>query len=127
MTRAFALFAALYALAAAPDASAQSCTKYQSIQQFIQFNDVIFKGKVVSSKTQYGTTTTQFQTVEKWKGEPPATVAVTHSAPPAFGGIAFKPGETVLVIAQGMVDDLGTTSCTLAAYPEAQVREALGK
>jgi hypothetical protein len=31
----------------------------------------------------------------------------------------------VLIVAQGLVEDLGTTSCQIDAYPEAQLRAAL--
>ena len=59
----FALSAALALFAAAPAAQAAcACTHYASAQQFVQFNDVIFKGKAVGSKTQYGVTTTTFGT-----------------------------------------------------------------
>lgn len=132
MTRSllFALSSGLAALAllAAP-ASAQtcSCTTYQSAQQFVQFNDAIFKGKVVSSKDEYGIATTKFQVLEKLKGELGAQAAVTHPAPGPgkCGGVAFKPGQTVLIVAQGQMEDLGTTSCQINAYGEAEIRAAL--
>ena len=131
MTRlAFPVFAtalAAFALLAAPAHAACSCTKYESVAQFAQFNDVIFKGKAVSSKTEYGVTITQFQVLEKLKGEPGQTVAIAHPAPGpnACGGVAFKPGQTLIVVAQGLVEDLATTSCQLDAYPEADLRGAL--
>ena len=34
--------------------AACTCTTYQSAKQFVQFNDVIFKGKAVSSKSKRG-------------------------------------------------------------------------
>jgi hypothetical protein len=126
----FALGSGLGALAllAAP-ASAQtcSCTKYPSAQQFVQFNDAIFNGKVVSSKDGHGIATTTFQVLERLKGELGAQVAVTHPTPGPgkCGGVAFKPGQTVVIVAQGRMEDLGTTSCQIDAYDEAQVRAAL--
>jgi len=127
MTR--TLLSALAALLAAAPVSAQtcSCTKYESARQFIQFNDAIFRGKVVSSKDEYGVSVTRFQVLEKLKGEPPAEVAVTHPAPGPgkCGGVAFEPGQIVVIVAQGPVEDLGTTSCQIDAYPEAQLRAAL--
>ena len=126
----FALCSGLTALAllAAP-ASAQtcSCTKYASGQQFVQFNDAIFKGKVVSSKDEHGVATTTFQVLEKLKGELRAQVAVMHPmpGPGKCGGVAFKPGQTVVIVAQGRMEDLGTTSCQIDAYNEAQIRAAL--
>jgi hypothetical protein len=115
------------ALLVAPAAAQTcSCTKYQSAQQFVGFNDVIFKGKVLSSKTENGIATTTFEVLEKLKGEPPAQVAVTHPAPgKSCGGIAFAAGQIVLVVAQGMVEDLGTTGCQIKAYSEAEIRAAL--
>ncbi|MGE3302798.1 MAG: hypothetical protein AB7M12_06760 [Hyphomonadaceae bacterium] len=126
------LLLALFLLAlAAPAAHAQAncrCTTYQSVAQFVQFNDVIFKGKALSAKTEYGVTATQFQVLETLKGEPAATVAVSHPAPgTSCGGVAFKPGQTALIVAQGLPEDLATTSCQLSAYPEADLRRALGK
>ena len=119
---------AVLALLAAP-ASAQtcSCTKYQSAQQFVQFNDAIFKGKVVSSKDEHGITTTKFQVLEKLKGDLGAEATVTHPAPGPgkCGGVAFKPGQTVVIVAQGQMEDLGTTSCQIDAYGEAEIRAAL--
>lgn len=128
MKRALLAAAFGFALLAAPAAHAAcTCTTYQSAKQFVQFNDVIFKGKAVSSKSQYGVTTTTFTVLEKLKGEPAQTIAVTHPAPApnTCGGVAFKPGQVVVIVAQGMVEDLGTTSCQLNAYTEAQVRAAL--
>lgn len=116
------------ALFAAAPAQAQncSCTKYESAQQFVQFNDVIFKGKAIASKSQYGVTTTTFQVLEALKGEPGKSVAVSHPAPgKSCGGVAFAPGQTALIVAQGLVEDLGTTSCQINAYSEAQIRAAL--
>ena len=52
------LLALLVSLAVLPlfgaPAAAQtcSCTTYESAKQFVQFNDAIFKGKVVSSKSE---------------------------------------------------------------------------
>lgn len=131
MTRALlALSSVLVALAlfAAP-ATAQtcSCTTYQSAKQFVQFNDAIFKGKVVGSTSEYGVATTKFQVLETLKGELGAQAAVTHPepGPGKCGGVAFKPGQTVLIVAQGMMEDLGTTSCQISAYGEEQIRAAL--
>jgi hypothetical protein len=123
----FALPAALALLAAAPAAHAAcSCTKNENARQFVQFNDVIFKGRAVSSKTQYGVTTTTFRVLEKLKGSPARSVAVTHPAlTQECGGIAFKPGQTVIIVAQGMPDDLATGSCQINAYPEAELRRAI--
>ena len=124
----FPALGALALLAAAFIANvACTCTTYQSAKQFVQFNDVIFKGKAVSSKSQYGVTTTKFAVLETLKGEPAQSVPVTHpaSGPNKCGGIAFKPGEVVVIVAQGRPDDLGTTSCQISAYSEAQVRAAL--
>jgi hypothetical protein len=127
MIRHLSFLVAALALFADP-ALAQNCTctKYESVAQFIQFNDVIFKGKALSSRTERGSTTTTFEVLERLKGEPGARVAVMHPAPGTnCGGVAFKPGEIVLVVAQGMVDDLGTTGCQIEAYTEAQIRAAL--
>lgn len=125
----FAIALAAFALLAAAAHAACSCTKYESVAQFAQFNDVIFKGKAVSSKTEYGVTVTQFQVLEKLKGEPGQTIAIAHPAPGpnACGGVAFKPGQTLIIVAQGLVEDLATTSCQLDAYPEADLRGALEK
>lgn len=118
--------AALAFVAVPAPAQTCTCTTYESVAQFIQFNDAIFKGKVVSSKTEYGITTTTFEVVEALKGELGATVAVTHPAPgKSCGGVAFAPGEVVLVVAQGMAEDLSTTGCQIKAYTEAQIRAAL--
>jgi len=119
--------AALALLAAPAAAQTCSCTSYQSAKQFVQFNDAIFKGKVVSSKNEYGSATTRFQVLETLKGELGAQAAVTHPAPGPgkCGGVAFKPGQTVVIVAQGMMEDLGTTSCQIGAYSEAQIRAAL--
>ena len=110
------LLAALAAFALLADpAAAQtcSCTKYESSRQFVGFSDVIFKGKALSSKTKYGSTA-------------PAQVAVTHPAPgKSCGGVAFAAGQVVVVVAQGMVEDLATTGCQTTAYSEAQIRAAL--
>jgi hypothetical protein len=131
MTRAvLALSSGLVALAllAAPAAAQTcSCTTYESTKQFVQFNDAIFKGKVVSSKSEYGIATTTFQVLEELKGELGAQAAVTHPAPGPgkCGGVAFKTGQTVVIVAQGMMEDLGTTSCQIDAYSEAQIRAAL--
>ena len=94
----------------------------------MQFSDVIFKGKAISSKSQYGSTVTKFQVLEKLKGEPPAMTPVTHPAPgpKACGGVAFTPGQVVIIVGQGMPDDLATTSCQINAYPEAALRRAIG-
>lgn len=120
---------ALASLLAAAPASAQTCacTTYQSAQQFVQFNDVILKGEVVSSKDEHGISVTQFRVLEKLKGDPPAQVAVTHPAPGPgkCGGVAFKPGQIVVIVAQGLVEDLATTSCQINAYTEAELRAAL--
>jgi hypothetical protein len=88
---------------------------------------VIFKGKAVSSKTEYGITTTTFQVLETLKGEGVGrTIAVTHPAPgKSCGGVAFAPGQIVVIVAQGLVEDLGTTGCQIKAYSEAQIRAAL--
>jgi hypothetical protein len=94
----------------------------------VQFNDAIFKGKVVSSKkNEYGSATTQFQVLETLKGELGAQAAVGHPTPGPgkCGGVAFEPGQTVVIVAQGMMEDLGTTSCQISAYGEAQIRAAL--
>ena len=85
MTRALlALSSGLVALAllAAP-AAAQTCacTTYPSARQFVQFNDAIFKGKVVSSRQEYGSATTHFQVLEALKGELGAHAAVSHPVP----------------------------------------------
>ena len=119
--------AALALLAAPAAAQTCSCTTYQSAKQFVQFNDAIFKGKVVSSKNEHGIATTKFQVLETLKGELGAQAAVTHPAPGPgkCGGVAFKPGQTVVIVAQGMMEDLGTTSCQISAYSEAQIRAAL--
>lgn len=119
--------AALALLAAPASAQTCSCTKYQSAPQFVQFNDAIFKGKVVSSKAERGIATTTFQVLEKLKGELGPQAAVTHPVPGpgTCGGVAFKPGQTVVIVAQGRMDDLGTTSCQIDAYGEAQIRAAL--
>jgi hypothetical protein len=122
----FAAFAACVLLAEPAAAQTCSCTKYESVRQFIGFNDVIFKGKALSSKTEYGISTTRFQVLEKLKGDPPVQVAVTHPAPSkGCGGVAFTAGQIVVVVAQGMVEDLGTTGCQIKAYSEAQIRTAL--
>ena len=64
--------------------------------------------------------------LERLKGEPPARVTVTHPAPgKGCGGVAFTAGQIVVVVAQGMVEDLGTTGCQTTAYSEAQIRVAL--
>jgi hypothetical protein len=104
-----------------------SCTKYQSTQQFVQFTDVIFKGRAVSSNSQYGVTTTTFALLERLKGEPAQSQAVTHPAPRSnsCGGVAFKPGQVVVIVAQGRPDDLATTACQINAYTEAQLKAAL--
>jgi hypothetical protein len=39
--------------------------------------------------------------------------------------VAFKPGQIVLIVAQGQMEDLGTTSCQIDAYTEAELRAAL--
>jgi hypothetical protein len=117
--------AALALLAAPAAAQTCSCTTYQSAKQFVQFNDAIFKGTVVSSKSEYGSTTTQFQVLETLKGELGTQTAVMHPAPGKCGGVAFKPGQTVMIVAQGMMEDLATTSCQISAYDEAQIRAAL--
>lgn len=131
MTRTlFALSSGLVVLAllAAP-AGAQtcSCTTYESAKQFVQFNDAIFEGRVLSSKTEHAIATTQFQVLEKLKGELGAQVAVSHPlpGPGKCGGVAFEPGQTVLIVAQGLMEDLATTSCQIEAYGEAQIRAAL--
>jgi hypothetical protein len=132
MTRPFLLafssgLAALALVAAPAAAQTCSCTTYQSVKQFVQFNDAIFKGKVVSSKTEYGIGTTKFQVLEELKGELGGQAAVTHPTPGPgkCGGVAFKPGQTVVIVAQGMIEDLATTSCQINAYSEAQLRTAL--
>jgi len=129
MTRTLLSALAFAALLATAPASAQtcSCTKYESAQQFVQFNDAIFRGEVVSSKDEHGIGVTRFQVLETLKGELPAQVAVTHPAPGPgkCGGVAFKPGQIVVIVAQGLVEDLGTTSCQIDAYPEARLRAAL--
>jgi hypothetical protein len=131
MMKAFLLLAsglaALVLLAAPAAAQSCSCTTYESAKQFVQFNDAIFKGRVVSSKDAHGSVTTRFQVLETLKGELGAQAAVTHPAPGPgkCGGIAFEPGQTVVIVAQGMMEDLGTTSCQLSAYGEAQIRAAL--
>jgi hypothetical protein len=127
MIRRLSVAVAAFALFADPVlAQTCTCTKYESVAQFIQFNDVIFKGKAVSSKSEYGITTTTFQVLEKLKGEPGPTIAVTHPAPgKGCGGVAFSPDQVVLVVAQGMAEDLGTTGCQIEAYTEAQIRAAL--
>ena len=123
---AFLALAALVLFAAPALSQTCTCTKYESVAQFIQFNDVIFKGKALSSKTEHGSTTTTFQVLERLKGEPGETVTVMHPAPGTnCGGIAFKAGEVVLVVAQGMVEDLATTGCQIKAYTEAEIRAAL--
>ena len=122
-----ALFAAFALLASPASAQTCSCTTYQSAKQFVQFNDAIFKGKVVSSKVEYGIATTKFQVVEKLKGDLGAQANVTHptAGPGKCGGVSFKAGQSVVIVAQGMMDDLGTTSCQINAYTEAQLRAAL--
>ena len=131
MTRTLlALFSglAIVALLAAPAAAQDcSCTTYQSVEQFVQFNDAIFKGKVVSSKNEHGIATTTFQVLEALKGELGPQTAVTHPAPGPgkCGGVAFEPGQTAVIVAQGMMDDLATTSCQISAYGEAELRAAL--
>jgi hypothetical protein len=129
MTRLLFLVLSFALAAVAPPAAAQSCscTTYQSAKQFVQFNDAIFKGKVVSSKTEHGIATTRFQVLEKLKGELGEEAAVTHPTPGPgkCGGVAFEPGETVVIVAQGMMEDLGTTSCQIDAYTEAQLRTGL--
>jgi len=119
--------AALLVVAAPAAAQTCSCTTYQSAEQFVQFNDAIFKGKVVSSKAEHGSATTTFQVLEVLKGELGTQAAVGHPtpAPGHCGGVAFKPGQTVLIVAQGMMEDLGTTSCQIDAYTEEQLRAAL--
>jgi hypothetical protein len=123
----FTGLAALALVVAPAVAQTCSCTTYESAKQFVQFNDAIFKGKVLSSKTDYGIATTNFQVLETLKGQLGAEVAVTHPAPGPgkCGGVAFKPAQTVVIVAQGMMDDLGTTSCQINAYTEAQLRTAL--
>lgn len=123
----FSCFATLALIAAPAAAQTCSCTTYQSAEQFVQFNDAIFKGKVMSSKTEHGIATTTFQVLETLKGELAAEAAVTHPTPGPgkCGGVAFEPGQTVVIVAQGMMDDLGTTSCQIDAYTEAQLRAAL--
>lgn len=119
---------AALALVAAPAAAQTcSCTTYPSVEQFVQFNDAIFRGKVVSSKTEHGIATTTFAVLETLKGELGAQATVTHPtpAPGRCGGVAFQPGQSVLIVAQGMTEDLATTSCQIEAYPEAQLRAAL--
>jgi hypothetical protein len=118
---------ALLLVAAPAGAQTCSCTTYQSAEQFVQFNDAIFQGKVVSSKTEYGSATTTFQVLEKLKGELGAQAAVSHPTPGPgrCGGVAFEPGQTVLIVAQGLMEDLGTTSCQIDAYTEAQLRATL--
>ena len=119
--------AGLFILATPAAHAACTCTTYQSAQQFVQFNDVIFKGKAVASKSQYGVTTTTFQVLEKLKGAPAMSTPVTHPAPGpnTCGGVAFKPGQVVVIVAQGLPEDLATTSCQINAYSEAQLRAAL--
>lgn len=118
---------ALALLSAPAAAQTCSCTTYPSARQFVQYNDAIFKGKVVSSKNEYGIATTEFQVLETWKGELGARASVTHPAPGPgkCGGVEFEPGQTVVIVAQGRMDDLGTTSCQINAYAEAQIRAAL--
>jgi hypothetical protein len=126
MRRVFLALAALAFIADSALAQTCTCTKYESAAQFIQFNDVIFKGKAVSSKIEYGMATTTFQVLEKLKGELGATVTITHPVPgKGCGGVAFAPGDVVLVVAQGFVEDLSTTGCQIKAYTEAQIRAAL--
>jgi len=126
MTRLILAALSLTLLAVPARAQTCSCTKYQSAKQFAQFQDIIFKGKAISSKTQYGVTTTNFQVLETLKGEPEDAQPVTHPAPgKGCGGISFKPGQSVLILGQGESDNLGTTSCQLNAYSEAQIRAAL--
>src|SRR5262249_11898651 len=98
----------LFALAPRRSPPNFTWTTYESAKQFVQFNDVIFKGKAVSAKTQYGVTTTTFQVLEKLKGTPAQSVPVTHPAPGPgkCGGVAFKPGQIVVIVAQGLPDDL---------------------
>ena len=122
-----AALAGLFILAAPAAHAACTCTTYQSARQFVQFNDVIFKGKAVASKSQYGVTTTTFQVLEKLKGEPKMSTPVTHPAPApnTCGGVAFKPGQVVVIVAQGLPEDLATTSCQINAYSEARIRAAL--
>lgn len=119
--------ATLLLVAAPATAQTCSCTRYESAEQFVQFNDAIFQGKVVSSKTEHGIATTEFQVLEKLKGELGTQVTVSHPTPQpgTCGGVAFKPGQTVLIVAQGMMEDLATTSCQIDAYGEAQLRAAL--
>lgn len=136
MTRRPGLFApssalaALVLLAAAPAAQAAcACTKYESARQFAGFSDVIFKGRVISSKSQSGVATTRFQVLETLKGDPAPSVEVTHPTPgpKSCGGVAFKPGQVVIIVAQGLPEDLATTSCQIDAYPEAELKRALGR
>lgn len=118
---------ALSLVAAPATAQTCTCTTYQSAQQFVQFNDAIFKGKVVASTREHGIATTRFQVLESWKGELGEQATVTHPepGPGKCGGVAFEPGQTVVIVAQGQMDDLGTTSCQINAYGEEQIRAAL--
>ncbi len=131
MTRTLLILAsalvALVLLAAPATAQNCTCTTYQSARQFVQFNDAIFRGKVVASTNEHGIATTRFQVLETLKGEPGAQATVTHPAPGPgrCGGVAFEPGQTVLIVAQGLMEDLGTTSCQISAYSEEELRAAL--
>ena len=125
-----AAFAAL-AFAAAPFAAeACSCRPYHDVIEQIEASDLIFKGRAIGTQgNDQSRVATTFQVLETLKGDPGPTARITHRLPDgASCGIAFAPGQTLIVVAQKRAEDnsLATSECAIGRFGEGEYRRVLG-
>lgn len=129
MIRFFAMLAFCLTTLGAGVALACSCMQYPNAAAHAADADVIFVGRVVATEAQSPTQqATTFKVLETLKGESVRRRIIYHGGAEmtaAGCGIAYRFGDTALVIAHRGNGQLSTSSCTAPRWPVEAYRDAI--
>ncbi len=100
-------------------ASACSCVPPGPPLESLEQSTAVFAGKVTEVEGEVSDTgffggelTATFEVTRYWKGVSSSTVQVTTASTGAACGYYFQEGESYLVYAHGVTDDLSVNSCS---------------
>ncbi len=133
MARRLALVAAFaLASAAAGEAAACSCARYETAEAQLAQTEVLFLGKAVgedSFTNIHGIPQpmTRFEIVRTLKGSAESVSSVAHIREEAFCGVRYEAGQTYLVAAHRFEGRLWTSGCAAPRFPLKDYERALGQ
>ncbi|ATQ41185.1 hypothetical protein [Caulobacter mirabilis] len=133
MVRRLALVVAFaLASAAAGEAAACSCARYETAEAQLAQTEVLFLAKAVgedSFTNIHGIPQpmTRFEVVRTLKGSVAGVAPVAHVREEAFCGIQYAKGQTYLVAAYRFEGRLWTSGCSAPRFPLEDYERALGQ